>query len=427
MTWSASRSDSHHEAPALDRVRRDGHDGSGTSRRRAGQSHGVRARVPGSDRWQRGAADAVRGVVRRRDPRLPPHRGAAGTSDTDAAFDLYERAGGVTTHLSVGPAGGNAGVVPSLGGTSEDGRRVFIDTPEKLVPEDTDDCVPEVPEENPCADVYEVSGGVMTLISTGPGGHGGFGALFAGASADGTRVFFTTSEQLAASDTDMELDIYEREGGSTTLLSTGPPAATGHSSTPSAERRRMGRASTSRRRSSSRHRTPTRRRTCTSAPAAPRRFCRAVRRGELGRRRDLRRGVARRHKGVHRHDRAAHGRGHRLLVGHLRAPGRRHDTRLPRAGGRQRVRRRQLQGRVRRRQPRAFRVRRGAGFIGHGRCCRRLRALGRRDDDPLDRACRRERERGRAVPGRLGRRLTSRAPHLRVPGRRGHRRPGRPI
>ncbi len=40
-------------------------------------------------------------------------------------------------------------------------------------------------------------------ISTGTiNGNGAFGATFAGASADGTRVFFTTQEQLRTSDTD---------------------------------------------------------------------------------------------------------------------------------------------------------------------------------------------------------------------------------
>ena len=150
------------------------------------------------------------------------------TSDTDSAFDLYERAGGVTTHLSVGPSGGNTEVVlPSLAGASGDGKRVFFEIAENLVPEDTDECQPESPDPNPCTDVYESLGGVTTLISTGPPSNGAYGARFAGASEDGTRVFFTTSEQLAGSDTDSELDVYERAGGTTTLLSTGPAGGNG--------------------------------------------------------------------------------------------------------------------------------------------------------------------------------------------------------
>ena len=43
-------------------------------------------------------------------------------------------------------------------------------------------------------DVYERSGGQTTLVSTGPaGGNGAFDAIFAGASADGTRAFFVTA------------------------------------------------------------------------------------------------------------------------------------------------------------------------------------------------------------------------------------------
>ncbi len=53
-------------------------------------------------------------------------------------------------------------------------------------------------------DVYQRFNGTTTRISTGAiNGNGAFGASFAGASADGTRVFFTTSEQLVASDTDL--------------------------------------------------------------------------------------------------------------------------------------------------------------------------------------------------------------------------------
>ena len=149
-------------------------------------------------------------------------------SDTDSGFDLYERAGGVTSHLSIGPAGGNlAGVVPSVGAISPDGKRVIFVMPENLVAEDTDECDPVEPVANPCNDVYESFGGNTTLISTGPNGNGEFGAQFAGASEDATRVYFSTAEPLVAADTDSELDVYQRSGTTTTLISTGPAGGNG--------------------------------------------------------------------------------------------------------------------------------------------------------------------------------------------------------
>ena len=41
------------------------------------------------------------------------------------------------------------------------------------------------------------------------------------------RVFFDTEEKLVAADTDAQFDVYERSGGTTTLLSTGPSGGNG--------------------------------------------------------------------------------------------------------------------------------------------------------------------------------------------------------
>ena len=61
------------------------------------------------------------------------------------------------------------------------------------------------------------------IVSTGPaGGNGAVSSQFRGASADGTRIFFQSSEALVTADTDTRMDIYERSGATTTLLSTGP-------------------------------------------------------------------------------------------------------------------------------------------------------------------------------------------------------------
>lgn len=49
------------------------------------------------------------------------------------------------------------------------------------------------------------------LVGIGPaGGNGGFGAIFRGASTDGSRVVFTTAERLVDEDADAREDLYQR-------------------------------------------------------------------------------------------------------------------------------------------------------------------------------------------------------------------------
>ena len=138
--------------------------------------------------------------------------------DTDSEADVYERSGGTTTRVSTGPAGGNGAFFVAFGGISDDGTRVFFETDERLVTGDTDAFY----------DVYERAGGATTLLSTGPaGGNGNFDAGYRANSADGTRVFFHTPEALVGTDTDAHTDVYQRAGGATTLLSTGPAGGNG--------------------------------------------------------------------------------------------------------------------------------------------------------------------------------------------------------
>jgi hypothetical protein len=140
------------------------------------------------------------------------------SADTDAGVDIYERAGGQTALVSTGPAGGNGDFFIFFSGASADGSRVFFLTDEPLVSADTD----------VETDVYERAGGQTALVSTGPaGGNGDFFAGFDGASADGSRVFFVTGESLVMADTDGSEDVYERAGGQTTLVSTGPAGGNG--------------------------------------------------------------------------------------------------------------------------------------------------------------------------------------------------------
>jgi hypothetical protein len=140
------------------------------------------------------------------------------SDDTDASNDLYERAGGQTTLVSTGPDGGNGDFWVFFSGASADGTRVYFETQERLVSTDTDDRT----------DVYERAGGQTVLVSTGPdGGNGDIDAGLVGDSSDGTRILFHTDESLVSADTDTMQDVYERAGGQTTLISTGPDGGNG--------------------------------------------------------------------------------------------------------------------------------------------------------------------------------------------------------
>ena len=145
--------------------------------------------------------------------------GEACIGDTDNEIDVYERSGSTTTWISFGPAGGNGD--PSrhfhafFAGASADGLKVYFETDEILTGDDDD----------PTFDVYQRQGGVTTRISTGPnGGNDEWDASYRGSIADGTKVWFQTNEPIVATDTDANFqDVYERSGGTTTtLLSTGP-------------------------------------------------------------------------------------------------------------------------------------------------------------------------------------------------------------
>jgi hypothetical protein len=115
--------------------------------------------------------------------------------------------------VSYGPDGKAVGGPYQMGQVSEDGRHILLTTKTRLSAEDTDSY----------DDVYERTGDVTTLVSTGPnGGNGPFNASQATASADGSHVFFYTDEALVSADTDDSRDIYERFADATRLVSTGP-------------------------------------------------------------------------------------------------------------------------------------------------------------------------------------------------------------
>jgi hypothetical protein len=134
------------------------------------------------------------------------------STDTDAVRDIYKRSGGVTTQVSQGAINGNGPNLAQFNGATSDGSKVFFTTDEQLASTDTDSG----------GDVYERSGGTTTQVSQGAiNGNGAYHANFVRATSDGSKVFFKTDEQLASTDTDSEIDLYERSGGTTTQVSQG--------------------------------------------------------------------------------------------------------------------------------------------------------------------------------------------------------------
>ncbi len=109
---------------------------------------------------------------------------------------------------------------------SADGNRVFFQTTEALLPQDTNDRM----------DVYEweregtgscavgsgnASGGCLYLISTGRSNSESY---FGDASADGHDVFFFTRQPLVGQDTDNNVDVYDaRTGGGIAAQNPAPP------------------------------------------------------------------------------------------------------------------------------------------------------------------------------------------------------------
>jgi hypothetical protein len=120
---------------------------------------------------------------------------------------------GLPVQLSQGLTGGNGNVdVTGFPDASPDASRAFFSTAEPLVAGDTDSKV----------DVYERSAGTTTLVSVGPdGGNGPFDVNFDEFTETGDHALFETRESLVTTDTDTANDIYDRSGGTTTLISAG--------------------------------------------------------------------------------------------------------------------------------------------------------------------------------------------------------------
>lgn len=130
--------------------------------------------------------------------------------DNDSAFDLYESVDGGPAQLVSGRVK-DAGTEESDVGAaviSRDGTHVAWDTPESLTSDDTDTS----------EDVYERVGGVTKLVSDSPT-DAAADAFVIRISADGAHIFFSTAEALVPEDGDSAVDVYDRSGGATTLVS----------------------------------------------------------------------------------------------------------------------------------------------------------------------------------------------------------------
>jgi hypothetical protein len=148
-----------------------------------------------------------------------------GSNAPRGCTDVYERTlEGDLNLVSTGPALPNQSFDARFGGASADGSRVFFTTREKLVPEDTDQCFIGTGFPSGCQDVYEYSNGATRLISVGSRGDY---SDFAAVSADGRRVFFSTDEPLVPEDTDTAIDWYELADDEPRLVSTGPAGGNG--------------------------------------------------------------------------------------------------------------------------------------------------------------------------------------------------------
>ena len=67
---------------------------------------------------------------------------------------------------------------------------------------------------------------LLTKVSPGDRGNPSDGASFVGASQDGSRIFFSTGENVAGDVDDDAIDIYERSGATVTLVTPSLAGAT---------------------------------------------------------------------------------------------------------------------------------------------------------------------------------------------------------
>ena len=125
-------------------------------------------------------------------------------SDHDQSLDIYERYRGKLRLISTGSLPRSRTYPPYFHTSSDDGRHVFFETRQRLIPGDKDQA----------NDIYERFEGETRLVSTDLGPDESKGASFLGSSADGGTVFFGLGRYA-------HRRIYSRSNATTTLLATG--------------------------------------------------------------------------------------------------------------------------------------------------------------------------------------------------------------
>jgi hypothetical protein len=169
-------------------------------------------------------------------------------NDGQGELYLYDAASGGLACVSCNPSGAPATSEAYLAGNlsitaapernafltrnlSDDGSRVFFQTKEVLVPQDTNGQVDVYEWERDGAGSCELtspsfsasSGGCLYLISTGQGSSPSY---FGDASADGSNVFFFTRQSLVGQDQDENVDLYDaRVDGGLAAQNPPPPAS----------------------------------------------------------------------------------------------------------------------------------------------------------------------------------------------------------
>ena len=143
------------------------------------------------------------------------------TTDTDTTEDVYARtATGDLVHVSDDPTGPDAAEPAWFEDATPDGSRVWFHTNERLAATDTDNFL----------DAYEWTAGGLTHVTRDPSGpEDETDAELLWASGDGGRLVFETAEQMAASDGDTAVDVYERTAtGALIHVSDGATGADGN-------------------------------------------------------------------------------------------------------------------------------------------------------------------------------------------------------